>query len=79
MSIESDVAVLIARLDRVEDSAAERKEQQDAMAADVKEIKDQLTKYKGFIGGVVFVFSCIGAFIYYLTGPLASLIKFKNG
>jgi hypothetical protein len=30
---------------------------------DVLEIKTELNKYKGFAGGIWFVFSCIGIFI----------------
>lgn len=79
MTIEIQVALLEARLNNMEKAADERKEQQDSMAADVKEIKEQMVKYKGFIGGFVFMCSCLGAFIYYITGPLAALFKFKNG
>lgn len=38
-------------------------ERLDSIERTLTELKEQLERYKGFLGGIVFVFTCVGVFI----------------
>ena len=40
-------------------------EQFDDLVKEVRLLREEVTKYKGFIGGIVFVCSCLFYFLYY--------------
>jgi hypothetical protein len=50
------------RVARLEQGRIEDKETMEKVLAHVKSIDENLNKYKGFLGAVWFVISCIGIF-----------------
>lgn len=58
------------RLSVVEEQVVEMRKSQDTEDENIKELLDsvkelqaELARYKGFLGGIVFVFSCVAAFL----------------
>lgn len=45
-------------------------EKVDTLTETLKSVQDSLTHYKGFIGGVLFVFTCVGAFLKFVPTSL---------
>lgn len=56
LSLAERVAVLEEKIENVETT-------QEAILKKQQEILDSLTKYKGFVGGIAFVFSCAVTFL----------------
>lgn len=73
------VAVLQERLDHIEEQNVKREAVQTQMAADIAEIKAKVMRFNGFVAGVLFVFTSIGAILYYVSGPIVQLFKWKHG
>lgn len=44
---------------------------------EVKELRILLTRYQGFIGGVMFVFSCLGTAIAFFWETIASKLGLR--
>jgi len=64
MTIESRIAVLEEKVNNIEDKMQI-----------LDNIHQELTRYKGFIGGMVFLVTCIGAFF----SQIKDILKFKFG
>ena len=58
---ETNLGYMRAKMETLESEVQEMRQDHKAMASDLKEMKDQITRYKGFIGGVIFLWSCIWA------------------
>lgn len=59
MSQEADIAVLKEKAEQQEEEMREMRFQHKEMLEKVAELHDLLTRYKGFIGGAIFLWSCI--------------------
>ena len=59
----------------LETEVAALKETLKEILTTVKEIDDQMTRYKGFIGGIAFVISAVGVLWSLLKDWLLSLLK----
>jgi hypothetical protein len=53
----------LERIVKLETEVVQMKEIQAKILENQEEMKDQLTKYKGFIGGVMFIGSCTMALL----------------
>ena len=38
-------------------------------------VQGEIDKYKGFLGGIVFVMSCLSVFLYKFSGPLVKMLS----
>lgn len=63
-----------------------REEKQEEILVEVKKlsdtvgaIQDELNKYKGFLGGIIWLATAMGVAIYKLAGPLYEWFKMKSG
>ena len=61
MGQEADIAVLRERADQAEKEREELRKQHAEMIESMRRMEGLLTRYKGFIGGIVFLWSCIWA------------------
>lgn len=50
----------LERIAVLESEVRSMKEHQDEILKCMQGIRDEMTKYKGFIGGIAFVVSCLG-------------------
>lgn len=75
--VEERIQKLTEGLKRHEDKQDELADAIANVAKAVSSIQKDLEKYRGFAGGVVFLASCIGAFLYKFGEPLIKL--FING
>lgn len=50
----------LERIAVLESEVRSMKEHQDEILKCMHSIRDEMTKYKGFIGGIAFVVSCLG-------------------
>jgi hypothetical protein len=50
----------LERIAVLESEVRSMKEHQDEILKCMQSIRDEMTKYKGFIGGIAFVVSCLG-------------------
>ena len=66
MSQEADIAVLKEKAEQQEKEMRDMRTQHEKMFAKVDELHELLTRYKGFIGGAIFLWSCIWTAV--LTG-----------
>ena len=59
----AEVATLRERIahtvERLEAVAAEMKEDRAEFHSAVSDLRDEITRYKGFLGGIAFLFSCL--------------------
>ena len=55
------------RLDALEESFEDRGKKLDAIIHALEEMKNEQTKYKGFIGGIVFTVGALFSFIAWWT------------
>lgn len=65
-------AVNEARINAIEDRLERYEENQKEIKSIVSDIHSELSRYKGFMGGVLFVFSAMGA-------AITLIFKFKAG
>lgn len=78
-NLDVQVAVLTERIDTMEEQAELRAALQSQMNQKIDELMKKLDKQSGFVAGVLAVFTAIGALLYYLSGPLVQLLKWKHG
>lgn len=50
----------VERIAVLEAEVRAMKEHQDEILKAMLEIRDEMTKYKGFLGGIAFIISCLG-------------------
>lgn len=50
----------VERIAVLETEVRAMKEHQDEILKAMLEIRDEMTKYKGFLGGIAFIISCLG-------------------
>lgn len=81
------IAVLETKVDQLMEDGLRREEHITAMRAEVGEMKDavnefkaEITKYRGFMGGAVFVITGMGVIVMKFIGPIWDWItKVKTG
>ena len=56
------------RMDALEEVFEDRGKKLDAIIATLEEMKNEQTKYKGFIGGVVFTIGAVFSFLTWWLG-----------
>lgn len=85
MTINERLAVLEVKVEQQADDAIERKAVQqqtrDELAAlkeSITELNHTLTKYHGFVGGVLFIASAIGIFFYRFLAPIWDMLSGKT-
>ena len=59
---------LAERVAVLEEQQRQQAESNAKILGEIREIRSELTRYKGFIGGVSFVFSCIVVFLSIFKG-----------
>lgn len=81
------LAILETQVEQIIEEGHRREETQAAILKELRTAKDslnemrgELLRYKGFLGGIAFVASCIGVFLYKFVLPVYNLIlKVKSG
>lgn len=68
ISVHERLAVQEEQIDHLESKVQE-------LSNKVDEVLSSLTRYKGFIGGIIFVMTCIGAFLKLLPVNLGFFQK----
>lgn len=84
--INERLAVLETQVEQIIDEGHKRESTQDAILTELRELRSKLDlidkeilKYKGFLGGIVFVFSCLGVFLAKWAMPLFNLVSKMKG
>lgn len=85
MTINERLAVLEVKVEQQAEDAVERKvvqqETRDEISAlkeSINELNNTLTKYHGFVGGVLFITSAVGIFFYRFLAPLWDMLSGKT-
>jgi hypothetical protein len=50
-----------------------------ALSSNVNEFKQEMAKYRGYFGGVVFVVSSMGIFLSWFKDPILHFVRSKFG
>lgn len=87
MTLGERLAVLEVQMDTAMEHADDRADVQNQILQEFKHLKDdlsdiksQLNHYKGFLGGVVFLASALGMFLYKCGLPIYTyLVRLKTG
>lgn len=90
MTINERLAVLEEKAERSEEDALRREQYQhqsqqllltkiEDLTEKLEEVTSTLTKYKGFVGGIVFLASSLGIFLYKFFVPIYNLFSGRHG
>lgn len=74
-TINERLAVVETEMTGMKEDAAERKEIQEEMLDQLKQLNYTINRYQGFIGGVVFVVMALGTFLYKFWEPIWNLLS----
>ena len=85
MTINERLAVLEVKVEQQSEDAVERKavqeETRDEIAAlkeSINTLNNTLTRYHGFVGGVLFIISALGIFFYKFLSPILEMFSGKT-
>lgn len=85
MEINERIAVLEARLSELNNVVMRRDVELRDIIDELKgtrraltSVEEELLRYKGFFGGIAFMFSCVGVFLYKFAGPILEYIRIKT-
>ena len=85
-NINERLAVVETQIEQILEEGKKREYTQEEILnelrttrATISALEGELLRYKGFLGGVTFVLSCIGVFLYKFAMPLYNLVKVKTG
>ena len=85
-NINERLAVVETQIEQILEEGKKREYTQEEILnelrttrATISALEGELLRYKGFLGGVTFVLSCNGGFLYKFAMPLYNLVKVKTG
>lgn len=83
---EERLAVVETHIEQIREDGKSRQHTQEdilvkieAVQESIEELEKQLLQYKGFLGGIIFVFSCVGVFLMKWALPLFNLLGKLKG
>jgi len=79
LNINERLAIVETQIETMAEHAEQRAEKQDEILELLSSIQEEITRYKGFLGGIVFVLSCMGAFLYKFGAPIIKALSIKTG
>lgn len=78
-SINERLAVVEVQVEQLIEDGGRREEKQDTILEELKALREELNRYKGFLGGIAFVLSCLGVFFYKFAMPLYNMVMRVKG
>ncbi len=79
MNINERLAVVEVQVEQLIEDSKRREEKQDTILEELKAMREELSRYKGFLGGIAFILSCLGVFFYKFAMPLYNVIMRVKG
>ncbi len=85
-NINERLAVVETQIEQILEDGRSRESTQVEMLKQLRTMQDSITNlekeilhYKGFLGGIVFLASCIGIFIYKFAVPIVNIFSKLKG
>lgn len=79
MNINERLAIVETQVERLVEDASTLDSKQDVILSELKEIREEMSRYKGFLGGIAFVLSCLGVFFYKFAMPVYNMVMKIKG